>query len=139
MKFRVYPVQTSPPLPRAVIMLSRPAGVWSKLLKWQGEIRPPARLCGGSKMVIANSFKRPTKYSARFPRLRGIVEQSPATLLEDEAVLDIDGSTTGILPWSLFDSKGIVFPPTPSTVQFHDRIALSGELYRCRRGEMTDL
>jgi hypothetical protein len=79
------------------------------------------------------------KYSARFSRLRGTVEQSPATLLEDEAALDIDGSTTGILPWLLFDGTGIILLPPPSTVQFYDRIAFSGKLYRRRRGEMTDL
>jgi hypothetical protein len=90
-------------------------------------------------MVIPNSLKRPTKYAARFPCFRGIVEQSPATLLEDEAALDIDGSTTGILPWSLFDGTGIILLPPPSIVQFHDRIAFSGKLYRRRRGDMTDL
>jgi hypothetical protein len=38
---------------------------------------------------------------------------------------------------SLLDLERIVLPPAPPAVQFHDRIAFTGELHAGSRGEMT--
>jgi hypothetical protein len=38
---------------------------------------------------------------------------------------------------SLLDLERIVLPPAPPAVQFHDRIAFTGELHGGSRGEMT--